>query len=136
MFIRSATSSIYSLFPISNFPECSSNLIAGTSFWNKGRINFNPLKKFERISSSCLKRATLQYKQKGAPFGCPFLKYFKWILSFHVQPFLFGYQFIFGFAYVFIINAAIHRTNSSTLRFIMKTNTLGTLIRNDVVNII
>ena len=55
---------------------------------------------------------------------------------FHVQPFFFGQQFFFSFAYVLVIYTTINRANGSTLRLIMKTHTFGTLIRNDIINII
>jgi hypothetical protein len=65
---------------------------------------------------------------------CCFVNWKK--LSFHMQPFFFGYKFFFSFAYVFVIYTAINRANSSTLRLIMEAHTLGTLIGYYVINII
>jgi hypothetical protein len=47
----------------------------------------------------------------------------------------FGQQFFFRFTMVFIVNATIYRTNGSALWFVMKSNTLGTFIGNNKVNI-
>src|SRR5690606_30744395 len=38
-------------------------------------------------------------------------------------------------AMIGIIHAAIYRTNGSALRLVMKTNTLGALVRNNVIDV-
>ena len=47
-----------------------------------------------------------------------------------------GQKLFFCFAHVFIVHTTINRANCRTLRFIVETNTLCTLIRYYIINIV
>src|SRR5690606_20806193 len=61
-----------------------------------------------------------------------FLRCFK---KLKVHKFLFGQKFVFSFSKVGVVNTTINRTNGCTLWFVMKTNTFGTFISNNVKNV-
>jgi hypothetical protein len=52
-----------------------------------------------------------------------------------VHEILFSEQFVFGFAVVGVVYAAIYGANCSTLRFVVEANTFGAFFVRDVVNV-